>query len=40
MKIRKGISWNALFAEVREKSQKPEDLYALIDIMFKGGRKI
>jgi mRNA (2'-O-methyladenosine-N6-)-methyltransferase len=40
MKLRQGFSWNTIFAEVREKSQKPEDLYALIDIMFKGGKKI
>jgi N6-adenosine-specific RNA methylase IME4 len=23
LKVRQGISWNAIFAEVREKSQKP-----------------
>lgn len=40
LQVRQGVSWNAVFAEVREKSQKPEDLYALIDIMFKGARKI
>ena len=40
VRVRQGVSWNAVFAEVREKSQKPEDLYALIDIMFKEGKKI
>lgn len=38
--VRSGISWNAIFAEVREKSQKPEDVYAVVDVMFKSARKI
>jgi N6-adenosine-specific RNA methylase IME4 len=40
VRVRHAISWNTVFAEVREKSQKPEDIYALIDIMFKGGKKV
>ncbi len=40
LRLRQGISWNAIFAEVRSKSQKPEDLYSLVDMMFKGGKKI
>ena len=40
MKLTKGISWNTLFAGVRDKSQKPEDIYAIIDIMFKSNPKI
>ena len=40
LRIRKNISWNTIFSEVREKSQKPEDVYGLIDIMFKDSKKI
>jgi N6-adenosine-specific RNA methylase IME4 len=31
---------NTMFAEVRKKSQKPEDLYAIIEMMFPGKRLI
>lgn len=40
LKLRSGISFNSIFAQVRQKSQKPEDLYYLIDMMFKGGKKV
>lgn len=30
MKLKGSLSNNAIFAEVRKKSQKPEDLYAII----------
>lgn len=31
---------NTMFSEVRKKSQKPEDLYAIIEIMFPGKRLV
>ena len=40
MSIRSGLNPNVIFGEVRKKSQKPEDLYTLIEMMFKGKRKI
>lgn len=38
--IRSSINPNVVFGEVRKKSQKPEDIYTLIEMMFKGKRKI
>ena len=31
---------NTMFAEVRKKSQKPEDLYVIIEMMFPGKRVV
>lgn len=38
--IRSSLNPNVVFGEVRKKSQKPEDIYTLIEMMFKGKRKI
>lgn len=40
MKLNHGLNHNVIFGEVRKKSQKPEDLYNLIEMIFKGKRKI
>ena len=40
MMLRHGINPNVVFGEVRKKSQKPEDLYSIIEMIFKGKRKI
>ena len=40
MVIRDGLNPNVIFGEVRKKSQKPEDLYTLIEMIFKGKKKI
>ena len=34
------ISNNLLFAEVTKKSQKPEEIYQLIDLMMPGAKKV
>ena len=38
--IRDGLNPNVIFGEVRKKSQKPEDLYTLIEMIFKGKKKV
>ena len=40
MMLRSGINPNVIFGEVRKKSQKPEDLYSIIEMIFKGKKKI
>lgn len=40
MNVRHGLNFNVIFGEVRKKSQKPEDMYNIIEMMFKGKRKI
>lgn len=37
---RANINGNTVFGAVNLKSQKPEDVYCLIEMMFKGHRKI
>lgn len=34
------VSNNVLFAEVRKKSQKPDEMYEIIDMLMPGGKKI
>lgn len=34
------ISNNLLFAEVRKKSQKPDELYHMIEMMFPNNKKV
>lgn len=40
LSYRPGLNYNVIFGEVRKKSQKPEDLYNLIEMIFKGKKKI
>lgn len=40
MLLRDGINHNVVFGEVRKKSQKPEDIYSIIEMVFKGKRKL
>lgn len=40
LKVRAPFMNNTMFAEVRKKSQKPEDLYIMIEMMFPGKKAV
>jgi mRNA (2'-O-methyladenosine-N6-)-methyltransferase len=40
MLLRHGVNPNVVFGDVRKKSQKPEDIYNIIEMVFKGKRKL
>ena len=40
VEFRARVSNNLIFSEVKEKSQKPEELYKIIELMMPGSKKI